>query len=120
LGTYDDDFYAHRPAVTVNHVHDGHAYYVGARTKQDFIDDFVSFLLQRHSVVRHLNAQLPEAVSVSIRTNGQDHFIFLMNFSQKSQSISSEHLYGRELFTSKAIKGMINLEPFGVAVVQQI
>ncbi len=119
VATYSDDFYAHRPAVTVNHYHEGHAYYVGARTKQDFIDDFVGFLLQRHSVASHLNTRLPEAVSVSIRTNGREQFVFLMNFSQKTQSIMSEQLHGRELFTAMAIKGSIILKPFGVAVVQQ-
>ncbi len=46
LGVYEEDFYAGEPAVTVNQYGRGKAYFIAARTGQDFLDDFYQDLAE--------------------------------------------------------------------------
>jgi beta-galactosidase len=81
LGTYGADFYAGRPALTVNTRGRGRAYFIAARTGADFLDDFYRMLLDEAGVKRVLDAALPPGVTAQIRSDGKTEYVFVMNFT---------------------------------------
>lgn len=87
LGVYESDFYAGRPALTVNELGKGRAYYMATRLKSDFLDAFYSKVVDEAGVKRVLNADLPEGVTAQVRTDGERDYVFVMNFSGAEQRV---------------------------------
>jgi beta-galactosidase len=86
LATYANDFYAGRPAVTVNSHGKGKAYYVASRNDARFQDEFIGALSQNLS--RAVKADLPQGVVAALRTDGTADFLFIMNFNPTPQTIT--------------------------------
>ncbi|MCS8623250.1 beta-galactosidase trimerization domain-containing protein, partial [Lactiplantibacillus plantarum] len=79
LGTYQKDFYAGTPAVTVNQLGQGAAYYLAARTATDFLDAFyerlaTSLALKPALPVIKANAK----VSIQVRENATTRYYFVI------------------------------------------
>ena len=89
LAAYTGDFYAGRPALTVNCFGKGKAYFVAARTEQDFLNDFYASLVKELRIPRALNVELPEGVTAQIRSDGITNYVFVMNFTPKAHIINS-------------------------------
>ena len=87
LGVYESDFYAGCPALTVNELGKGRAYYMATRLKSDFLDAFYSKVVDEAGVKRVLNADLPEGVTAQVRTDGERDYVFVMNFSGAEQRV---------------------------------
>ncbi|UMB75568.1 beta-galactosidase [Dickeya fangzhongdai] len=87
LASYCDDFYAGRPAVTVNHVGAGKAWYVTSRNDLAFQRDFFAAIMRELALPRALDIPLPPAVTAHRRTNGDEEFIFIENYSALPQPI---------------------------------
>ena len=51
LAVYRSDFYAGRPALTVNQLGKGRAYYIASRNKEPFHSDFTGSSLNRQASV---------------------------------------------------------------------
>jgi beta-galactosidase len=88
IGTYGDDFYAGRPALTVNKRGNGKAYFIAARTGPDFLYDFYRFVANDAAIKRALDAELPAGVPAQIRSDGEKDFIFLLNFTPRKQNVN--------------------------------
>jgi len=117
LATYGGDFYAGRPALTVNGFGQGEAYYVAARTEADFLSAFYGALIDRLELAPALDAELPEGVSAQLRTDGKTDYVFVMNFNATSSTVTLKAKPARrDLLTGKAVKGALELEPYGVRV----
>lgn len=80
IGRYDDDFYAGYPAITVAAQGKGQAYYIAARLDDDFQSDFFTWLTDRLQLRQPLTRPLPQGCSVQTRTDGQNDYLFIMNF----------------------------------------
>ena len=52
LATYGADFYAGRPALTVNELGQGQAYYIASRNDERFLDDFYAALAAAEPAAR--------------------------------------------------------------------
>ena len=89
LAAYTGDFYAGRPALTVNCFGKGKAYFIAARTEQDFLNDFYASLVKELRIPRALNVELPEGVTAQIRSDGITNYVFVMNFTPKAHIINS-------------------------------
>jgi len=118
LAFYSDDFYAGRPAVTVNQYGHGQAYYLAGRTKDGFLDDFYSALCERMKLPTPLKATLPPGVVTRMRTDGKNNYIFVMNFNEKPKSIALGKTRGIDLCNGKKAAEKLMLAPYGVAVIQ--
>jgi beta-galactosidase len=90
LGVYGADFYAGRPALTVNRYGKGRAYYIAARTEQAFLDEFYAGLVKEAGVPRALEAELPEGVTAQVRSDGKSRFVFIMNFTPEEKSVNTK------------------------------
>ena len=60
---YAGDFYAGRPAVTVNRFGEGKAWYLAARTDERFLDDFYGAIAEELAIPRAIGPDLPQGVS---------------------------------------------------------
>lgn len=88
LAVYASDFYAGQPAVTVNPVGAGQAWYIASRNDQAFHRDFYGALIARLALPRALAVDLPPGVTAHRRTDGESSFIFLQNFTAQEQALT--------------------------------
>jgi beta-galactosidase len=103
LATYGGDFYAGRPALTMNRLGRGNAYFIAARTEQAFLNDFYASLTKELHIHRTLDISLPEGVTAQERSDGETRCVFVMNFTPSPKAI----VFDRE---------KIKLEPWEVWV----
>ncbi len=118
LAVYGDDFYKGRPVLTVNCFGKGNAYYIAARTGDDFIDDFYTALTNKLSLTHTLDSKLPNGVTAQYRADGQNRYIFIMNFNAEKKEISLNGIY-TDLLTEEERQGVLELTPFDVKVLKQ-
>ncbi|MDR0399339.1 MAG: beta-galactosidase [Treponema sp.] len=111
LGVYGGDFYAGRPALTLNRRGAGRAYFIAARTGGDFLDDLYRRAAEEAGV-KPLFDELPEGVTAQIRGNGEKDFIFVMNFTNREKRVS-----GGAGMPGPA--GSFDLGPFGVRIIER-
>ncbi|MFG3341264.1 beta-galactosidase [Glycomyces sp. NPDC048151] len=106
LGVYGADFYQGRPALTVNARGEGQAYFIAARTGDDFLGDFYRGLVASTGVERALDADLPDGVTAQVRTDGTRDHVFVQN-------------YGPAPATVALADGPLELAPYGTAIVER-
>lgn len=104
---YTDDFYAGRPALTRNAFGQGAAWYLAARTGDDFLLDFYRSLFSEAGITPLISA-LPEGVQVTEREKDGEKFLFVMNFS--GAPVDVELPEGREVRTGAAVAGRTSLK----------
>jgi beta-galactosidase len=107
LGYYGDDFYSGQPALTVNNRGKGRAYFIAARTGEDFLNDFYRSIVDEAGVKRILEADLPCGVTAQIRSDGKTDYIFLLNFTPRAVQVNC------------GAQGIKNLEPFESLIVER-
>jgi beta-galactosidase len=120
LASYASEFYAGRPAVTVNRFGDGRAYYQAARMDDRFQDDFYARLIAQLELPRALAADLPAGVVASRRTDGRRDFVFLQNWTPKPQKARLPDAKWTDLLAGKAASGEVALAPYGVMVLERM
>jgi beta-galactosidase len=119
IGRYAGDFYAGRPALTVNRHGKGRAYYLAARPEQRFLDQLARSLEGHLGLERAVRAPLPLGVSARIRQDDRGRFLFLMNFTTRRQRVSLEPGW-RDLLRGLDPGRSAVLEPYGVRVLQKM
>ena len=116
LATYARDFYAGRPALTVNRVGEGEAYTIASRNENRFLDDFYGALSAKLGVRRSLDADLPAGVSAQVRTDGEREYLFLMNVNAQPTAVDLGDATYTDLLTGASVGGKIELDVYGVMV----
>ncbi|WP_431801212.1 beta-galactosidase [Halobacillus andaensis] len=119
LAYYQDDFYAGRPALTVNQLGKGKAYYIASRNKKPFHHDFYEGLIKDVGIKRTLSGKLPEGVSAQQRTDGTYDYVFLMNFGDAEQTLGLQDSGLTYLMDGKSVQGDVNLSPFGLSILKR-
>ncbi|MCC3376408.1 beta-galactosidase [Cohnella sp. REN36] len=87
LAAYGSDFYAGRPALTVNRLGAGKAYYLATRAEPAFYADFYGWLASALRLPRALDTALPDGVTAQVRTDGETDFVFVLNFSGRERIV---------------------------------
>ncbi|MBW5447199.1 beta-galactosidase [Cohnella sp. CFH 77786] len=87
LAAYRTDFYAGRPALTVNRLGKGKAYYIASRNKEPFHSEFLGKVAEQAGIRRALHADLPYGVSAQVRSDGASEYVFLLNFSENEKLV---------------------------------
>ncbi|BCG57195.1 beta-galactosidase [Paenibacillus sp. URB8-2] len=120
LAFYGDDFYAGRPALTVNKRGEGKAYYLAARVSDPaFYDAFYAGLVKEANVRRSLEAELPQGVTAQLRTDGEHEYVFLLNFSGRAEKVE---LPGEALADAESgaeVSGVLELPVYGVCILKR-
>ncbi|MEF7611025.1 beta-galactosidase [Enterococcus casseliflavus] len=116
LGEYQADFYQGTPAITKHTFGAGTAYYLAARTNYDFFEQFYASLVRELSLAEERIAHANPAVSIQGRISPERTYFFIMNFSEKEQTL---HLIKEvvDLETNQAVPQTATLAPYEVRVV---
>lgn len=116
LATYGKDFYAGMPAITVNNYGKGKAYYTAFRGKDDFNDKFTARLLDECGITSDFDGELPLGVTAHSRTDGENVYVFLQNYTTREQKTSTKHIW-RTVEDKKEITGDITLAGFETLII---
>jgi beta-galactosidase len=116
LATFAKDFYAGRPAMTMNAFGLGKAIYVGTMSHQHFYNDLVVWLRQLCSL--HPLLKVPENVEVSLRQKEGMRVYFLLNHQNSSVRIQF-YKPMHDFLTGNTFSGNYDLPPHGVLVLDE-
>ncbi|MGF7030835.1 beta-galactosidase [Paenibacillus mucilaginosus] len=120
LASYGDDFYAGRPALTVNRLGEGKAYYIASRNKAPFHDDFYGSILAETGVKPVLPGTLPEGVTAQKRTDGEHDYVFLLNFSSSEAVVELQQAGDyTELLSGRPVEPSVKLDGFECLVLKR-
>ena len=120
LARYNKQFYVSTPAITKNSFGKGQAYYIGARLGDDFNQDFFEDVCNNLNIKPVADIQCPLGVSVQVRSSDQNDFVFIMNFTEKTQMIiigfeATDMLTGQPVIA----KGKYILNEYGVKILKK-
>ncbi|MCR2807552.1 beta-galactosidase [Paenibacillus soyae] len=119
LGTYTDSFYAGRPALTVNKLGQGKAYYMAARHKEDFLLAFYTSIVNEAGIARALETELPSGVTAALRTDGESDYVFLMNFSGEAKQVKLDEQSYTDVETGEMAETVVGLPVSGISVLKR-
>ncbi len=111
---YGQDFYAGRPALTVNQHGKGEGWYIAPRTGADFLDRFYCALSRRLDLPRAVD-NLPEGVTAQVRADEKTEYVFIQNYSAESRLVRLDRP-GTDAETGEKLSGELALGPFAVRV----
>ena len=115
LGTYESDFYAGMPAVTVHSYGNGKAYYIGTRMEEE---DLIKFFTQIWSECGIKEKELPEGVEYLTRTaEDGSTFDFYVNYNATPATVQLAK-NGTNLLNGEAVSGKVEILPFNAVVVK--
>jgi beta-galactosidase len=113
LATYTHDFYASRPALTMNTFGLGKAIYIGTVSDQPFYYDLIDWL--RPMCALHQMLKVPDTVEVSMREKAGTRIFFLLNHNSSAVRITF-YKPMRDFLTERTINGNYDLPPHGILV----
>ncbi|MBI5383586.1 MAG: beta-galactosidase [Verrucomicrobia bacterium] len=116
LASYAKDFYAGKPALTMNAYGQGRAIYIGTTSHQFFYYDLVAWLRQVCNL--HPLLKVPDTVEVSMRTDGHNKVFFLLNHQNSPVRISFFKPM-HDFLTGQTFTGNYDLPPHGVLVLDE-
>jgi beta-galactosidase len=116
LACYNKDFYAGRPAMTVNVFGTGKAVYIGTISHQPFYYDLIAWLRQMCNLFPLL--KVPDTVEVSMRQKDDTKIYFLLNH-QNSPVRLQFYKPVHDFLTGNSISGNFDLTPHGVLVLDE-
>ncbi|MFS8501063.1 MAG: beta-galactosidase [Caldicoprobacter sp.] len=120
LATYKDDFYAGRPALTVNSFGKGKAYYIAFRNNGDFLTDFYRALVAELKLKKAVDTELPQGVTAQMRTDGERVFVFILNFVPEERQVDLREMRFKDMITGEDVTGCIVLPPYGVKILERL
>ncbi|MEB7500166.1 beta-galactosidase [Leclercia pneumoniae] len=118
LATYRDDFYAGRPAVTVNRFGNGKAWHVASRNDPQFQRDFFAGIINELALPQAVDADFPPGVVATARTDGESTWVFVQNFTAQQQLITLPEGY-TDSMTDAAAVGETVLLPWDCRVLKR-
>ena len=116
LAVFAKDFYAGRPAVTMNTFGLGKAIYIGTMSHQHFYNDLVSWLRQLCNLQPLL--KVPENIEVSMREKEGTRIYFLLNYQNSPVRIQF-YKPMHDFLTGNTFSGNYDLPPHGVLVLDE-
>jgi beta-galactosidase len=116
VGSFSKDFYAGRPAMTVNEFGLGKAIYIGFVSQQPFYLDLVDWLRKKCELSPLL--KVPESVEVSMRQKDGTRIYFVLNHNNSPVRL---HFYKpvHDYLTGATFTGNYDLAPLGVLVIDE-
>ena len=118
LARYGGDFYKGRPALTVNTFGKGKAYYIASRNDDRFQDDFYGSLIRQLGLKRALATDLPKGVTAQMRTDGENDFIFLLNFQPGARKVNLGRRECSDMVSGQHVNGTVTLPAYGSLVLR--
>ena len=86
VGRYTADYYAGKPAITLNKYGQGQAVYIGTHGNQRLYDTLVPWLLKLARIEAPIST--PAGVELAERWHGDRRLLFLLNHTNQSQRVT--------------------------------
>jgi beta-galactosidase len=111
LAAYMSDYYAGQPGVTLHRLGAGRVVYFGAF----FTPENTATLLDGLEIEDPLTAkaEIPAAIQATLRSNGQEQFCFMLNFTNDKQPVTFREP-AFELLEEQKLNGRNEIPPYGV------
>ncbi|WP_157266033.1 beta-galactosidase [Paenibacillus sp. FJAT-27812] len=119
LAVYGEDFYAGRPALTVNRLGAGKAYYIASRNDAVFTNDLLSTIVKQEGIKRVIDSELPDSVTAQLRTDGDNDYVFVSNFSASEVSVALDGRSYSDLLTGAAIDDSMELTAYSCRILKR-
>lgn len=120
LGHYRNDFYAGRPALTVNRFGEGNAYHLATRVKEtSFYVELYAAITSKAGITRAMDSELPAGVTAQLRTDGESDYVFVQNFSGSPQTVELDGAEYTDLETGLSAPALLNLTVNGLAMLKR-
>ena len=116
LAAYTKDFYAGKPAITMNTFGLGKAIYIGTQSHQHFYNDLVIWLRQTTGLTPLL--KVPDNIEVSMREKEGSKIYILLNHQNSPVRIQF-YKPMHDFMTGNNIVGNYDLPPHGVLVIDE-
>jgi beta-galactosidase len=113
LARYTQDYYAGKPAFTLNQFGAGRALYIGAVGDAQLYDPLARWLLD--TTDWRDGFPTPSGVEVTQRRHGDEALHFILNHNNSPQTISLDRPY-IHLLSRKQVQGDVQLAPFDVLI----
>lgn len=100
LGTYENDFYAGMPSVTVNTYGKGRAYYAAFRSDGELSEDLCARLIEEAGLCSDCPFTLPKGTFAQKRGD----YLFLLNFADTAAAVTADKTY-TDVITGEEVTG---------------
>lgn len=118
LAEFNDDFFAGMPAFTVNEYGKGRAYYIAFRNDGEFMTDLINRLTKELSIKGAIDTKLPENVTATMRTDGENDFVFIQNYGDTCAEVALDTEY-YDMQNDQNVSGNISLDKYGIAILKR-
>ena len=118
LAKYEEDFYKNTPAITKNNLEKGKAYFIGARTNQDFLSKFYDKIVKDLDINEVEDFISEGGISIQIRENEDAKYYFVMNFTEEEKNIEIKGSY-LNLISGKMMERLNLMKPYDVYVLKK-
>jgi beta-galactosidase len=113
VAQYREDYYAGRPAITLNRFGAGNAVYIGAIGDEQLYDILAKWLLKTTGLMDTFTT--PPGVEVTQRMNGHTSLRFILNHNDSSQTVNLDRPY-TNLLNGMELTGDVHVAPFDVLI----
>ena len=118
LAKYEEDFYKNTPAIPKNNLEKGKAYFIGARTNQEFLSKFYDKIVKDLDINEVEDFISECGISIQIRENEDAKYYFVMNFTEEEKNIEIKGSY-IDLILGKEAEILNIMKPYGVYVLKK-
>ena len=118
LAKYEEDFYKNTPAITKNNLEKGKAYFIGARTNQEFLSKFYDEIVKDLDINEVEDFISECGISIQIRENEDAKYYFVMNFTEEEKNIGIKGSY-LNLISGKMMERLNLMKPYDVYVLKK-
>jgi beta-galactosidase len=115
LAHFKSDYYADKPAITVNKFGRGKAYYVATQPEEDFTQKFMDYVCKEADVKPVLDVPAGIEVTARIRQDGRRIF-FLLNHTDDAIQVSLPGDRFKELLTGNGVGSAVSVGAKDVCV----
>lgn len=121
LAVYGDDFYQGQAVLTRNPYGRGYCYYIATRPEQSFLDDFYQTLCVELKIQSEICEYIPEGITIQQRCGDGDTYYFIMNFSEKKQTLQlKQNIQLINLMTKEKPPLSIAIEKYGYLILKKL
>lgn len=118
LAKYEEDFYKNTPAITKNKLELGTAYFIGARTNQDFLETFYDNIVKDLGTNEVGDFVCQDGISIQVRESKDAKYYFVMNFTEEEKAIEIKGSY-IDLISGKEAEILNTMKPYGLYVLKK-
>ena len=115
LATYQSDYYAEQPGVTLHQIAAGRVVHFGAFFTAENARSLMDVLEIQDPLAA--KAEIPPEIQATLRTNGEDEFCFLLNFTNRNRPVTFREP-AFDLLGEEKLNGRIDIPPYGVRFVR--